>query len=117
MNKAKCAKIIMFKAAAGKNAQYSTYLRESVEPIDERAVKESALLDMMTLVNDSDASLPWTHLRIFLFDSEAQRAGVKGAFARIAPELQPDEAKRKARKAYGEGLRALVAEVDVELLG
>ena len=117
MRKANCAKVIMFKATEGKNEEYSAYLRDTVEPIDERAVKEGALLDMMTLINDSDPSLPWSHLRIFLFDSEAQRAGVKGAFARIAPEVQPDEEKRKARKAYGEGLRALVAEVDVGLLG
>ena len=112
----KCAKIILFKAGADKAAEYSDYLRTSVEPIDRQAVKEGALQHMLTLVNDTDPSQPWTHLRIFLFDDPAQRAAVKGAFARIAPRLQPDEAQRKSRKAYGESLRTLVAELDVGVL-
>ena len=121
----KCAKVILFKAAEGKSAEYSDYLHDSVEPIDHQAAKEGALLDMLTLVNSpdnnlansADASQPWTHLRIFLFESEAQRAAVKTAFARIAPRLQPDESLRKSRKAYGESLRTLLAEMDVTVLG
>lgn len=118
---AKCAKLIMFRAHEGKIAEYDAYLHAAVEPIDREAVKQGALLDMLTLVNDapgeSDSPLPWTHLRIFLFESEAQRAAVKDAFTRIAPKLQPDQAARKARKAYGESLRTLVAERDVGVLG
>ncbi len=114
---AKCAKVIQFKAADGKSDAYSDYLRETVEPIDHAAVKEGALLNMMTLVNETDASLPWTHLRIFFFASEAQRAAIKSVFARIAPQLQPDDRKRSMRKTYGESLRTLVSETDVEMLG
>ncbi len=117
VTRAKCAKVIMFKAADGKSDAYSDYLHETVEPIDRQAVAEGALLDMLTLVNDTDASQPWTHLRIFFFASEAQRAAIKTAFARIAPQLQPDEKKRRMRKTYGESLRALVSETDVGLLG
>ena len=122
---AKCAKLIMFRAHEGKVEEYDAYLHAAVEPIDREAVKQGALLDMLTLVNDAagesdseaDAALTWTHLRIFLFESEAQRATVKEAFAAIAPTLQPDEAARKARKTYGESLRTLVAERDVGVLG
>lgn len=127
-NGAKCAKLILFRAHEGRSAEYDAYLHASVEPIDREAVKEGALLDMLTLVNDpagnpvnapgaADASLPWTHMRIFLFESEAQRASVKDAFARIAPKIQPNEAVRKSRKAYGESLRTLVVERDVGVLG
>ena len=35
----------------------------------------------------------------------------------IAAELEPDEAKRKARKHHGETMRTLVAELDVGMLG
>ena len=119
--RARCAKVIFFKAHAGKSQEYGDYLRATVEPIDRRAAGDGALLDMLTLVNNSvndhDPSQPWTHLRIFLFDSEAQRAGINPVFARIAAELQPDESVLKARKTYGEGLRALVAELDVGVLG
>lgn len=114
--RARCAKVILFKANEGRIAEYDDYLRTTVEPIDREAVQEGTLLDMLTLVNDNDPSLPWTHQRIFLFDSEAQRAAIKTAFARIAPALQPDDPARKARKAYGDSLRTLVAEVDVGVL-
>ncbi len=119
LSRAACAKIILFNAAEGRSAEYSEYLHSSVEPIDQQAVREGALLDMLTLVNDPGAAhqQPWTHLRIFLFESEAQRDAIKSVFARIAPSLQPDETSRKARKAYGESLRSLVAELDVGVLG
>jgi hypothetical protein len=114
---AKCARAIFFKAREGKSAEYGDYLRATVEPIDRRAIAEGALLDMLTLVNDADPSQPWSHLRIFLFESEAQRAAIQSVFARIAPQLQPDAALRAARKAHGESLRSRVAEVDADLLG
>lgn len=121
LRRAACAKIILFNAVEGRSAEYSDYLRSSVEPIDQQAMREGALLDMLTLVSDAGdaaaAAQPWTHQRIFLFESEAQRAAIKTVFARIAPQLQPDEALRKSRKAYGEGLRSLVAELDVSVLG
>ena len=117
----RCAKVIFFRAHEGMSGEYGEYLRTTVEPIDRRAAADGALLDMFTLVNnevnDADPTQPWTHLRVFLFESEAQRAAIKPVFARIAAELQPDEAARKGRKAYGEDLRRLVAELDVGVLG
>ena len=113
---AKCAKVILFAASPGKAAQYGDYLRSAVEPIDRRAQEQGALLDHLTLVNDADSSQPWTHLRVFLFESEAQRARVKDAFARVAAEIEPDAAKRARRKAEGEGLRRLLGELDVKIL-
>ena len=117
-SQARCAKVIMFKAAAGKIEEYDEYLRTAVEPIDHQAKAEGALVDMMTLVNrGSDSGQPWTHLRIFLFESEAQRAGVKDVFARILKQLHPGEPERKARKEYGDSLRTMLSELDVGLLG
>ena len=142
---ATCAKLIWFRAAPGRHDEYSAYLHDHVEPIDREAVREGALLDMITLLNptgdaeegshhdgtpaDSPAAKDrkpgaaanpahgWTHLRIFLFDSAEQRAAVKSAFARIAPRLEPDGTLRESRKAAGTALRSLVAEQDVDLLG
>jgi hypothetical protein len=113
---ATCAKVILFAASPGKTAEYGEYLRSTVEPIDHRAVEEGALVDMLTLVNDSDPSQPWTHLRVFLFESEAKRASIKETFARVAAEIEPDAAKRAQRKAEGESLRRLLGELDVKLL-
>ena len=133
---ATCAKMIWFRAAPGRHDEYSAYLHDHVEPIDHQAVREGALLDMITLVNPTggtsdrsndetastqkspaDPTHGWTHLRIFLFENAAQRAGVKAAFAQIAPRIEPDAALREARKAAGNALRSLVAEQDVDLLG
>jgi hypothetical protein len=115
--KPRCAKVILFRAKPGRSADYEAYLRAAVEPIDHAAIDAGAMLDTHTLINRDDASQPWTHMRIFFFESEAQREAIKPVFARIAAEQQPDEAKRKARKSQGESMRTLVAELDVGMLG
>jgi hypothetical protein len=115
--KPRCAKVILFRAKPGRAADYEAYLRATVEPIDHGAIAAGAMLDTHTLINRDDASQPWTHMRIFLFESEAQREAIKPVFARIAAEMQPDEAKRKAVKSHGEVMRTLVAELDVGMLG
>jgi hypothetical protein len=118
--RARCAKVMLFAAEPGKAAEYGDYLRASVEPVDRRAVEQGALVEHLTLVNDADPSLgtemSWTHMRVFLFESDAQRARIKDVFARVAAELEPDEAKRARRKAEGEKLRRLVGELDVKVL-
>ncbi len=132
---ATCAKLLWFRAAPGRHDEYSAYLHDHVEPIDHEAVREGALLDMLTIVNPTgesangspgtetrpasgdDPSRGWTHLRIFLFENAEQRAAVKTAFARIAPQLEPDAALRESRKAAGTALRTLLREQDVDLLG
>ena len=115
--KPRCAKVILFRAKPGRSADYEAYLRATVELIDHGAVAAGAMLDTHTLINRDDASQPWTHMRIFFFESEAQREAIKPVFARIAAELEPDEAKRKARKHHCETMRTLVAELDVGMLG
>lgn len=115
--KPRCAKVILFRAKPGRSPDYEAYLRATVEPIDQGAIDAGALLETHTLINHDDASQPWTHMRIFLFESEAQREAIKPVFARIAAEHQPDEAKRKARKSHGESMRTLLSELDVGMLG
>ena len=119
MDRARCAKLIFFAAAKGEERAYEEYLRSTVEPIDRRAREQGALLDMATLINDGsrqDGPAGWTHLRVFLFESEAQRGNVKAAFAKAAAELEPDADRRARRKAEGERMRTLLAELDVRLL-
>ena len=53
---ATCAKLIWFRAAPGRHDEYSAYLHDHVEPIDHEAVREGALLDMITLLRPSLAS-------------------------------------------------------------
>lgn len=119
MTAARCAKLIYFSAAPGREREYEDYLRSTVEPIDRRAREQGALVDMMTFINDGnrrDGPAGWTHLRVFLFEDAAQRARVKDVFAKVAAEIEPDEGRRARRKAEGEAMRTLLAEIDTGIL-
>ena len=110
-----CARAIYWRANAGQLDAYSAYLRQEVEPIDHAAQLSGALTSFTTLVDPSPGA-PWTHMRLFLFASHAQRDGMLAALAHAAASITPDAQARSQRAARAAGLRERVGEADFDLL-
>lgn len=115
MSNTRCARAIYWRAMPGKLDAYSDYLRVEVEPIDHAAQSQGALVSFSTLV-DAAPGAAWTHMRLFMFDSHAQRQDMVAALARVAECITPDPAQRSARAARASTLRERVGEADFDLL-
>ena len=110
-----CARVIYWRAKPGQLEAYSAYLREQVEPVDEEAHRQGALRRFMTLV-DPTPGAPWSHMRLFTFDSHVDRSNMLTALATAAAVLTPDPALRAQRAAHATTLRDRVSEADFDLL-
>ncbi len=111
----RCARAIYWRAKPGQFAAYTDYLREVVEPIDHLARQRGDLQSFSTLV-DAGAGAPWTHMRLFIFESPDQRANMVAALGQAALALTPDADKRAARAAHAATLRDRVGEADYDVL-
>lgn len=111
----RCARVIYWRARPGQFEAYSDYLRSVVEPIDHEAQRRGDLLSFSTLV-DTTPGAAWTHMRLFTFETEAQRANMVAALAQAAAALTPDAQERAARAARTAHLRERVGEADYDLL-
>jgi hypothetical protein len=112
---ARCARIIYWRAQPGQFDAYTDYLRRVVEPIDHEAQRRGDLLSFSTLV-DATPGAPWTHMRLFTFETPAQRADMVAALGRAGAALTPDAAQRAARATIAAALRERVGEADYDLL-
>ena len=115
MSDTRCARAIYWRAKPGKLDAYSAFLRLEVEPIDHTAQSQGALVSFSTLV-DASAGAAWTHMRLFMFESHAQRQDMVAALARAAEGITPDPMQRNARAARAAILRERVGEADFDLL-
>ncbi|MBY0503044.1 MAG: hypothetical protein K2X03_03980 [Bryobacteraceae bacterium] len=104
-----------WKAKPGKLAEYTRYVREVAEPIDEAARSQGAFVSVTTLVSNKPDG-PWTHLRIFVLKDRAQLDALSKALDDATARLEPDEAKRKRRGEYSATLRDLVEKEIVSVL-
>ena len=107
------ARVIYWRALPGQLEVYSAYLHEHVEPIDAAALQAGVLRAYSTWV-DRTPGAPWTHMRVFVFDSPAARANMKAALAAVAARLVPDATVRAERAALAATLRELVREQDLD---
>ena len=115
MHVTQCARAIYLRAKPGQFEAYSEYLRTQVEPIDHAAQQHGALTSFMTLV-DKTPGAPWSHMRLFVFATTAQRADMVVALAQAAAVLTPNAEDRTARSAFAASLRDKVGESDFDLL-
>ncbi len=111
-----CARAIYWRAKPGQLDAYSAYLDQHVEPVDEEARRQGALRSFMTLV-DRTPDAPWTHMRLFIFDSYQSRSSMLTALAAAANTVTPDPQQRAERAVHAATLRDRVGEADFDLQG
>jgi hypothetical protein len=116
MDAKKFARVIYWRARPGQFDAYSEYVENHVEPIDQEALRRGSLLSFTTLV-DASPGAAWTHMRIFVFANEQQRARMVEALGLANAALHPDPAERAARVARAATLRDKVGESDLDVLG
>jgi hypothetical protein len=87
---ARLAQIYFWRAKPGKLDEYTRYIRERAEPIDEEARRAGAFISVTTFMA-SDTTVPWTHMRVFLLRDSTQ---LRGRRAHSAGQRQTSRAKR-----------------------
>ena len=109
------AQIYFWRAKPGKLEEYTRYIRERAEPIDEEARRAGAFLSVTTYMS-SDTTVPWTHMRVFALRDSAQLAGLGAALTAAGVRLQPDSVKRREMSEYSATLRDRVGATVVSLV-
>jgi hypothetical protein len=109
------AQIYYWRAKPGKFDEYTRYVRDVAEPIDEEAHRRGAFLSVTTYMTQDTASL-WTHMRVFILRDSAQLLGLSGALDSAGRRLEPDSVKRNQRAQYSATLRDRVGAATVAIL-
>lgn len=109
------AQIYYWRAKPGKFDQYSLYIREVAEPIDNEAHRRGAFVSVTTYMT-RDTLSAWTHMRVFVLRDSAQLRALSGALDNAGMRLEPDSVKRRERGAYAAGLRDRVGAATVGIL-
>jgi hypothetical protein len=109
------AQIYFWRAKPGKLEEYTRYIREHAEPIDEEARRVGAFVSVATYMA-ADTVVPWTHMRVFTLRDSVQLRGLSAALTAAGIRLQPDSVKRRQQSEYSATLRDRVGAVVVELV-
>ena len=109
------AQIYFWRAKPGKLEEYTRYIREHAEPIDEEARRAGAFVSVATYMA-ADTTVPWTHMRVFTLRDSAQLAGLGAALGAAGARLQPDTVKRRQASEYSATLRDRVGALVVQLV-
>ena len=112
---ARLAQIYFWRAKPGKLEEYTRYIRDVAEPIDEEARRAGAFVSVATYMA-SDTSVQWTHMRVFTLRDSAQLRALGGALSAAGTRLQPDSVKRRQQSEYSATLRDRVGAVVAELV-
>ena len=98
------AQVYFWRARPGMLEAYNRYIRDVAEPIDREAQRTGAFLSVTTYAA-RDTTLPWTHMRVFLFRDSAQLRGLSAALSAAGPRLEPDSTRRRQQSEYSATLR------------
>jgi hypothetical protein len=109
-SEATLAQIYFWRAKPGKLDEYTRYIREYAEPIDEEARRAGAFVSVATYMA-TDTIVPWTHMRVFTLRDSAQLRGLGAALTAAGARLQPDSVKRRQQSEYSSTLRDRVGAV------
>jgi hypothetical protein len=109
------AQIYYWRAKPGKFDEYTRYVRDVAEPIDEEAHRRGAFMSVTTYMTQDTASA-WTHMRVFILRDSAQLGGLSAALDSAGIRLEPDSVKRRQRSQYSAGLRDRVGAATVQIL-
>jgi len=109
------ARIYYWRALPGKFEEYTRYIRDVAEKIDDEAHRAGAFVSLTTFVARDPAS-PWTHMRVFVLRDSTQLAGLSAALDAAGRRFEPDSVKRRMRAEYSTTLRERVGDATVDLL-
>jgi hypothetical protein len=109
------AQIYYWRAKPGKYEEYTRYVRDVAEPIDEEAHRRGAFLSVTTYMTQDTASA-WTHMRVFILRDSAQLRGLSAALDSAGMRLEPDSVKRRLRGEYSATLRDRVGAATAAIL-
>lgn len=114
-SEARIAQIYFWRAKPGKLEEYTSYIREHAEPIDEDARRAGAFLSVTTFMA-SDTTVPWTHMRVFMLRDSTQLRGLGDALTAAGARIQPDSVKRRQQSEYSASLRDRVGATVVDVV-
>ena len=109
------AQIYYWRARPGKLEDYTRYIREVAEPIDQEAQRAGAFLSVTTYLSH-DTTTAWTHMRVFILRDSVQLASLGQALDSAGIRLEPDSARRRVRGEYAATLRDRLGAATVEVL-
>lgn len=109
------AQIYYWRARPGKFDEYTRYVRDVAEPIDEEAHRRGAFISVTTYMTQ-DTTSAWTHMRVFILRDSAQLLGLSAALDSAGRRLEPDSIKRSQRGQYSATLRDRVGAATVSIL-
>ena len=109
------AQIYYWRAKPGKFEEYTRYVRDVAEPIDEEAHRRGAFISVTTYMTQDTASA-WTHMRVFVLRDSTQLRGLSAALDSAGRRLEPDSVKRSQRAQYSATLRDRVGASTVSIL-
>jgi hypothetical protein len=97
-----------WRARPGKIDEYSAYIKDTAEAIDEDARRAGVFEEVRTVTPAPGTVADWTHLRIFRLKNAAAEAALAAGLDAATLRVVPDEAKRKANGERSAVLRDLV---------
>jgi hypothetical protein len=112
---ARIAQVYFWRAKPGKLEEYTRYIRERAEPIDEEARRAGAFISVTTFMA-SDTTVPWTHMRVFMLRDSTQLRALGDALTAAGARIQPDSVKRREQSEYSASLRDRVGATVVEIV-
>ena len=97
-----------WRAKPGKMDDYSAYIKNTAEAIDEDARRAGVFEEVRTVTPAAGTAADWTHLRIFRLKNAAAEQALAAGLDAATLRVVPDEATRKANSERSAGLRDLV---------
>ena len=97
-----------WRARPGKLDEYTDYIKNTAEAIDEDARRAGVFEEVRTVTPAPGTTTDWTHLRIFRLKNAAAEQALGAGLDAATLRVVPDEARRKANSERSAGLRDLV---------
>jgi hypothetical protein len=109
------AQIYYWRARPGKFDEYTRYIREHAEPIDEEGRRNGAFVSVTTFIT-RDTTSTWTHMRVFVLRDSVQLRELGARLSVAGARLEPDSVKRRLQGEYSATLRDAAGRATVEIL-
>jgi hypothetical protein len=97
-----------WRARPGKIEEYTAYIKDTAEAIDENARRAGVFEEVRTVTPAPGTTTDWTHLRIFRLRNAAAETALGAGLDAATLRVVPDETRRKSNSERSAGLRDLV---------